>query len=83
VQEALTNAARHAPGEPVEVLLHRRDDDVVVLITNHAAASATRATPGFGLIGMRERVTALGGGVRITTDDTTFRVTATIPARAA
>ena len=83
VQEALTNAARHAPGEPVEVMLHRRDHDVVVLIANRAVASATPATPGFGLIGMRERVTALGGGVRITTDETTFRVTATIPARPA
>jgi signal transduction histidine kinase len=83
VQEALTNAARHAPGEPVEVMLHRRDDDVVVRIANHALASTTPATPGFGLIGMRERVTALGGGLRITTADTTFRVTATIPARPA
>jgi signal transduction histidine kinase len=64
-------------------MLHRRDDDVVVLIANHAVACATPATPGFGLIGMRERVTALGGGVRITTDDTSFRVTATIPARPA
>ncbi len=82
-QEALTNAARHAPGEPVEVMLHRRDQDVVVLIANHTITSATPATPGFGLIGMRERVTALGGDVRITTDDTSFRVTATIPAQPA
>jgi signal transduction histidine kinase len=83
VQEALTNAARHAPGEPVEVELHRHDNDVIVLIANRTVASATPTTPGFGLIGMRERVTALGGGVRITTDDTTFKVTATIPARSA
>ena len=83
VQEALTNAARHAPGEPVEVMLHRDGHDVVVLVANHANACAPPVTPGFGLIGMRERVTALGGGVRITTDETTFRVTATIPARPA
>jgi len=55
----------------------------VVLIANHANACATPVTPGFGLIGMRERVTALGGGVRITTDDASFRVAATIPARPA
>jgi signal transduction histidine kinase len=81
VQEALTNAARHAPGEPVELELHRRDPDVVVLIANRAVAAATPSTPGFGLIGMRERVIALGGSVRISTEDKTFRVLATIPVR--
>jgi signal transduction histidine kinase len=83
VQEALTNAARHAPHQPVEVALDQRDSDLVVLIANRTAASTTPAAPGFGLIGMRERVTALGGSLQIRTEDMTFRVLATIPVRQA
>ena len=67
VQEALSNAARHAPGSTVQVTVRLADDCVRVGVHNTAATRPGRPdpapdqTPGNGLTGMRERVTALGG----------------------
>jgi len=62
VQEGLTNARKHAPGERVEVVLTWSADSVELQITNPLGLS--RATPGggHGLVGMRERFAALPGG---------------------
>ena len=68
VQEALTNARRHAPGAAVDVEL-RYDDDVVRLRVRDngpgpaAAAAGTRLPSGHGLLGMRERAAAAGGSL--------------------
>ncbi|TDE95788.1 hypothetical protein EXU48_05865 [Occultella glacieicola] len=65
VQEALTNAARHAPGADVSVTVDATEDPVVVLVVNDAAQHrgddprAPRA--GLGLIGLSERVRLAGG----------------------
>jgi signal transduction histidine kinase len=64
VQEALTNARRHAPGAPVTVGVSVEDGRLVTSVVDEGdAASRTRAgTPtGHGIAGMRERVAALGG----------------------
>mgnify|MGYP001354396926 CR=1 FL=1 len=65
VQEALTNIARHAPGAScVRVTIAREPQQVRVEITDDAPAVAARPTRpggGYGLVGMRERVEALGG----------------------
>ena len=66
VQEALANAARHAvPGTPVRVDVAAADAGVVARITNERPTSATppaaRSTGGYGLLGLGERVAALGG----------------------
>ena len=62
VQEALTNAARHAGPAKVSVRLAYEDGDLTVLVEDDGAADPSRPpTPGIGLTGMRERVTALGG----------------------
>ena len=64
VQEALTNAVKHAPGSPVAVDLVATDGDVLVAVENQAQHQAARlAGGGHGLRGMRERVAALGGEV--------------------
>jgi signal transduction histidine kinase len=63
VQEALTNAVRHAAGASLVTVTVRHDPgQVTVEITDDGpAAGATAARPGgYGLIGMRERVEALG-----------------------
>lgn len=63
VQEALTNAVRHAVDASTQVALHYGDDALVVQVdddgtgTSHAAP----AGGGSGLVGMRERVAGLGG----------------------
>jgi signal transduction histidine kinase len=65
VQEALTNIARHAPAaRSVTVSVTDDPGNVGVEITDDAPAGAARATGGYGLVGMRERVEALGGKLR-------------------
>jgi signal transduction histidine kinase len=69
VQESLTNVARHAAqAATVRVRVAQSPADVTVSVTDDAppAARAGRAprSGGFGLIGMRERVEALGGELR-------------------
>jgi signal transduction histidine kinase len=65
VQEALTNARRHAPGAAVDVELHHADGYLNLRIRDNGPGSAEGATPsGHGLTGMRERAAAVGGRLR-------------------
>lgn len=65
VQEALTNAARHAPGATVTVTLQWHVDAVEVTVVDDRAGELTEQTSGsgLGLVGMRERIHAYGGQV--------------------
>jgi signal transduction histidine kinase len=64
VREALTNVARHAAGaRSVSVTVHSGPSGVTVEVTDDAPAVSQPARSGFGLTGMRERVTSLGGSV--------------------
>jgi signal transduction histidine kinase len=68
VAEALTNIARHAPqARSVTVTVSRDPREVRVEITDDAPPPAVRHSrpgSGYGLVGMRERVEALGGQLR-------------------
>src|SRR5687768_7235541 len=58
VQEALTNARRHAPGAPVDVRVVGDDAEVLVEVVNRRDGAIPAPRPessGFGLVGMRER----------------------------
>ncbi|MFI5912372.1 sensor histidine kinase [Dactylosporangium sp. NPDC051541] len=62
VQESLTNVARHAPqAGTVSVRVTQSAADVTVAVTDDARPPRHASPGGFGLIGMRERVEALGG----------------------
>jgi signal transduction histidine kinase len=61
VQEALTNAARHAPGSRVEVVLGREGERFVVTVRDDGPGTSDEQGGGFGLVGLAERVRALGG----------------------
>ncbi|MFI5550614.1 sensor histidine kinase [Streptomyces sp. NPDC051738] len=62
VQEALTNAARHAGPAKVAVQLTYGEGDLMIRVEDDGTADpSSPPTPGIGLTGMRERVTALGG----------------------
>jgi len=67
VQEALTNALKHAPGAPVDITVGGRDGEVRVDIVNapprQASSGLGRSGGGFGLTGMRDRVAACGGSL--------------------
>jgi signal transduction histidine kinase len=86
VQEALTNALRHARTCPTSVAVTRQADLLVIEVENDlpAGSSDGAAVPGYGLSGMRERVAACGG--MLTTGprpDGGYRVRAVLPLDAA
>jgi two-component system sensor histidine kinase UhpB len=67
VQEALSNAARHGRPASIDVSITRAHDPeigpeaLVVAVTDDGAGMAETAGVGYGLLGMGERVRALGG----------------------
>ncbi|WP_242911281.1 sensor histidine kinase [Actinomadura terrae] len=63
VQESLSNAARYAPGSRVHVEVRYGSDTLTVRVTDDGARSTPEESHGggHGLVGMRERVTMLGG----------------------
>ncbi|MFD8364249.1 sensor histidine kinase [Streptomyces hygroscopicus] len=86
VQESLTNALKHAaPGRVDVTLAHRADGPLEVsVVSPYADPSGPRAPgSGTGLIGMRERVTLLGGtldaGPVTGPEGTVWRVLAALP----
>ncbi|MQS15812.1 sensor histidine kinase [Streptomyces kaniharaensis] len=88
VQEALTNAHKHAPGAPIGVALRYEPDALVVEVTNPAAPEpvGVRAgtgqvvSGGQGLTGLRERARLVGGMVHAgQTPDQGFRLAAVLP----
>ncbi|MEU6407575.1 histidine kinase [Microbispora sp. NPDC046933] len=65
VQESLTNIARHASATTASVRIDYRPHALVIRVDDDGkATSDTAPVPGVGLLGMRERVTALGGHLR-------------------
>jgi len=68
VQEALTNCARHAQARHVRVALHGGAAELALTVQDDGAGfevGAGRAEGGLGLVGIDERVRALGGTLEI------------------
>jgi signal transduction histidine kinase/phage shock protein PspC (stress-responsive transcriptional regulator) len=79
VQEALSNTARHSPGAAARVTIGHRSGALTVEITD-GGGPVGHPEPGHGLIGMRERVAALGGRFRAGPGDAGgFTVSAELP----
>ncbi|NYE38134.1 signal transduction histidine kinase [Nocardioides cavernae] len=85
VQEALSNAARHAPGRPCRVEVDARSaDGVQVTITSEMAGDGDGAGPGrtgFGLVGMRERAELTDSRVTYGPEQGHWVVRLRVPAR--
>lgn len=81
LQEALSNARRHAPGAAVEARLEWQDDGVRLIVSNPVPDEPASASGGYGLVGMRERFTALPLGGTVMTDAADGRFTLTAQAR--
>lgn len=87
VQEALTNVAKHAAAGRVDIRLSRcaspgaASDSITVTVADDGVGGcAVQPTRGLGLIGMRERVTALHGELAIERNPGGgFALTARIP----
>jgi signal transduction histidine kinase len=86
LQEALSNAMRHAPGSTVRVEVAYFPSSVVIKVRNDLSlagngnGSGSVVVAGHGIIGMRERAAMLGGQLDAApTDDGGFLVTAVLP----
>jgi signal transduction histidine kinase len=83
VQEALTNARRHAPGAAVDIELHYLDGALQVRVRDNGSGCPDDGplAGGHGLLGMRERA-AMTGGTLVTSQDAAggFVVEAVLPA---
>jgi signal transduction histidine kinase len=85
VQEALANAARHAPGGPVRIAGRLAGQRLELAIRNGPAVPGIDPPPaaagaGHGVVGMRERATLLGGTLAAGRDpDGGYTVTAVLP----
>ena len=87
-QEAMVNAAKHAPGQRVTVRLDYGEGNVRLSVVNGldgAGASVRRPgnTGGYGLTGMRERLRLLNGTLRACPKENEWAVTAELPLAAA
>ncbi|KGM32856.1 histidine kinase [Inquilinus limosus] len=84
-QECLTNAARHGKPRDVRLQVQRVDaegrDAVAVSVEDDGGGTLSRLgwAPGYGILGIRERVTALGGSLSISQARWGVRVAALIP----
>ena len=82
VQESLANATRHAPGAAVRVAIAVGADEVDVTVADGGGVGRARSQGGpggVGLVGMRERVEALGGTLAAGPAADGWRVHATLP----
>ncbi|TQF04198.1 sensor histidine kinase [Kitasatospora acidiphila] len=85
VQEALSNAIRHAPGAAVRVELGYQAGGLTIRVVNSAPKRPAPPSPGsgHGLLGMRERIAMVGGELATgPTPDGGYEVTAVLPSTA-
>jgi len=79
-QEALTNVSRHADAKRVRVVLDAEDDHIALTVEDDGRGPSGELRPHLGLIGMRERVAALGGTLTVGPGNGSgFRIEARIP----
>jgi signal transduction histidine kinase len=83
-QEALTNARKHAPGEPVTLRLGYEPDEVTISVVNpmprpSAARPLADTGSGFGLVGLAERAALAGGTFEAGPDAGNWQVKLRIP----
>jgi signal transduction histidine kinase len=81
VQEALTNARRHAPGQPVRLAVAGRPGGRLTITVSNPLPTADSGPvrPGNGLIGMEERLHQVGGELLAEVATGQFRLHAWLP----
>jgi signal transduction histidine kinase len=83
-QECLTNSLRHSAAREILLRIERRsgkENALLICVEDDGGGDAVRVTQsaGFGLIGMRERLAAVGGSLSIARANHGLSVAATIP----
>ncbi|GAB2655238.1 hypothetical protein GCM10027088_37000 [Nocardia goodfellowii] len=84
IGEALVNAAKHAPDQPITVTLRYEPGEVVLTVENPLGQSVPdqryrTVEGGYGLLGMRERLLPLGGTICAGVRQGQWAVTARVP----
>jgi signal transduction histidine kinase len=80
VQEALTNARKHAPGQPVRIALDGTPGAKLRIdVSNPLGTTSSIPGTGTGLVGLTERVRLAGGRLDHRTTATEFQVSASLP----
>ena len=84
-QEALTNARKHAPGQPVSLTVTYTPDDMTLLVSNPLPPAGTEgplahAGTGYGLTGLRERAALADGTLTAAPEAGQWTVRLTLPA---
>ena len=92
LQEALTNIHRHSRAERAEVCLARRSSEIVLDVVDYGKGMPktkldrfvkSGTAGGVGLAGMRERITEIGGDLRLVSNSEGTHVTVSVPLREA
>jgi signal transduction histidine kinase len=82
IQEALTNVVKHAHASRVRVAVAESQDELRIEVHDDGSGFAVETTgTGFGLAGMRERVSLAGGTLSVSSDERGTLVSAQLPAR--
>ena len=82
VQEGLTNARKHAPGEPVTITIAALADALLITMSNPIAQAKEKGSGnsgGYGIVGMRERASVVGGSLQVNDEDDRFSWTLRLP----
>ena len=82
IQESLTNAAKHAPGEEVNITIRVTDSTMVAEVSNAISVRAETGSPpsgGFGLVGIRHRAAVLGGSLEVRRSPDIFALKLLLP----
>lgn len=80
IQESLTNVVRHAKATTATIRVQYGEDDLTVQVDDDGTSLTAAPHEGNGIIGMRERATALGGTLTTTlTPAGGLRITARLP----
>ena len=83
-EEAFANAVRHAPDPRTDATLDVRDRDVVMTIESFGAATPRTegdGRPRYGIVGMSERMAAVGGTIDVGPTASGWLVRAAVPLR--
>ncbi|WP_125100343.1 sensor histidine kinase [Leucobacter chromiireducens] len=83
VQEAVTNAVRHAEASTLRISATVRDTRVEVTVSDDGIGAPAGVRAGHGLTGMRERVALVGGELCVASTPTGLTLTARLPVRVA
>ena len=82
VQEGLTNARKHAPGEPVTITIAALADALLITMSNPTAQAKEKGSGnsgGYGIVGMRERASVVGGSLQVNDEEDRFSWTLRLP----